>query len=437
MKVLSLWPPQVPSYFNAGHHLPVFLNAAYLRSQGHEVVALDAGALNIDWKRFADLVYQGGFDVVAVVNDFDNTDDLDRVLTYVRRLSPTTRVVTAGRLGVQAPRVFESTDVDAFVVSGDPEAGLAAYVDWLAADAPADADKLPAGVVVRSGDDWLHGPTGTLLPAEEWQLPDITEIPYGAYAAMYQRDESKFCGIPDRRELVVPAARGCPIGCHYCDVPGVQGIRDRRLTVERTLAYIQESFAAAPFEYVAFYAPTFTLDRKWVGELCDRLIELGAPYPWKCATTISHLPLPLLEKMAAAGCVRVSVGLETLEPDGQGQLPAQKHIGLARFTELAETCARLGVELNCFVIAGLPGTSAAGVDRTVHEIRSVGGRTRPTMYANIDALRQATTLAEASLYNRHLLHPDDTGEHEFELYENVFGVERRITRVMDNIPVRS
>ena len=34
MKILCLVPPYVPSYFNAGHHLPVFQVAAYLREKG-------------------------------------------------------------------------------------------------------------------------------------------------------------------------------------------------------------------------------------------------------------------------------------------------------------------------------------------------------------------------------------------------------------------
>jgi anaerobic magnesium-protoporphyrin IX monomethyl ester cyclase len=210
-----------------------------------------------------------------------------------------------------------------------------------------------------------------------------------------------------------------------------------RNSVERTVAYIEESFDRDPFEYVAFYAPTFTLNRRWVRELCAALRAKGSPYPWKCATTISHLPLDLLEDMAAAGCVRVSVGLETLEPDAQGNLPPQKHIGVERFQELAGACTRLGVELNCFVIAGLPGTTPLGVERTVAEIRSIGGRTRPTMYANIDRLRTATTLEDAALYNRHLLHPVDSDEHEPDLHELVFGEERHVTEVMRVIPQRA
>jgi hypothetical protein len=436
MKVLSLWPPQVPSYFNAGHHLPVFLTAAYLRAQGHEVVSIDAGALNIDWKRFADLVYQGQFDVVSIVNDFDNIEDFDRTVRYLRTLSPATKVITTGRLSVQAPHVFESTDVDAFIISGDPEAGVGAYLDWLAAGEP--AAKLPAGSVVRVDGDWRRSPVpGVMLPAEQWRLPDVSEIPYAAYTRMYSRDESKFCGIPQRQELVVPAARGCPVGCAFCDVPGVQGLRDRRISVERTIDYIQQSFQAQPFEYVAFYAPTFTLDRRWTRQLCDALIELGSPYPWKCATTVSHLPPDLLTAMGRAGCVRVSVGLESLEADGQSGLPAQKRIDLERFHELARSCASLGIELNCFAIAGLPGTTAAGVARTVAEIRAVGGRVRPTMYGNIDELRKARTLAEAMLFNRQLLHPLDSGPEDSELYDLVFGVEPHPTEIMNAIPQRA
>jgi anaerobic magnesium-protoporphyrin IX monomethyl ester cyclase len=437
MKILSLWPPQVPSYFNAGHHLPIFLNAAYLRARGFKVDAIDAGALNMDWKRFADLIYQGQYDIIAIVNDFDNTDNFDRTVRYIRRLSPDSAIVTAGRLSLQAPKVFKSTDIDGFVTSGDPEAGLAAFTAWIAAGASLD-NVLPAGLTVRIGGVWHSTPTpGVVLPAEEWCLPDTAEIPYDAYSALYRRDESKFCGIPARQELVVPVARGCPVSCSYCDVPTGQGIKDRRLTVKRTIAYIEDSFARSPFEYVAFYAPTFTLDRKWVRDLCAVLQEKGSPFPWKCATTITHLPLGLLKQMAAAGCIRVSVGLETLEPDGQGQLPPQKRIHAERFNELADACIKLGVELNCFVIAGLPGTTPNGVGQTVAAIRSVGGRTRPTMYANIDELRRSSTLEEAAMYNRHLLHPMDSDQAEAALYEYVFGVEPHVTQVMNNIPQRN
>ncbi|MFI7340989.1 B12-binding domain-containing radical SAM protein [Streptomyces sp. NPDC050085] len=430
-----MWPPHVPSYFNAGHHISTFLTAGHLRTlpEVDQVRAVDAGALNHTWKEIGDLLYQEQADVLAVINDFDNVDDLPRLLNYVRTLSPGTRVVTAGRLSTQAPRSFDAYDLDAIVVSGDPEAGVAAYVRHLAGTREAP---LP-GVVLR-GQDPHEVPAGVFLPASEWVLPDVEEIPYDAYERMYQRDQNKFCGIPQRRELVVPASRGCPVNCSFCEVPTFQGLRDRRLTVERTVAYIRDSFAAHPFEYVAFYAPTFTLDRKWTEQLCRELIELGSPYPWKCATTMAHLSEPLLEAMAASGCVRVSVGVETLDPAGHASLPRLKRMEQERYDRFAAACSRLGIELNCFVIVGLPGTTAEGTEDTVRTIREAAGRVRPTVYSSMDRLRAATSPAAASAFNRQLLHPDEAPDQQaaHRLYGLVYGREDWVTPVADRIPQR-
>jgi anaerobic magnesium-protoporphyrin IX monomethyl ester cyclase len=438
MNVLVMWPPHIPSYFNAGHHLGVFLTAAYLRDQPgiERVDAVDAGALNYTWKELGELFHQGRYDLVAIVNDFDNIDDLPRLLRYIRTLSPGTRTITGGRLSIQAPEVLRTFEVDAVVHGGDLEPGVAGYAAWLAQSSA--ADPAPAGVSIRTGHGWSRGPRGVALPAAEWRLPDPADIPYEAYDRMYHRDQNKFCGIPERRELVVPAARGCPVNCSFCDVPSVQGLRDRRLTVERTVSYIEECFARHPFEYVSFYAPTFTFDRKWTLELCERLVARGARLPWKCATTIAHLDDDLLAAMAAAGCIRVSVGVETLEAGGLPALPLRKQTELNRFRDLAASCARHGVELNCFVIAGLPGTTVDGTARTVEEIRKVGARVRPTVYSSLDRLRQAPDVAALSAFNRQLMHPDDVADPETAdaFHAFLFGPESWSTRVMERIPAR-
>ncbi|MFC7304496.1 B12-binding domain-containing radical SAM protein [Streptomyces monticola] len=436
MKVLVLWPPHVPSYFNAGHHISTFLTAGHLRTLDavDSVRAIDAGALNYTWKELGDLLFQERFDVIAVINDFDNVDDLPRLLKYVRTLSPGTKVVTAGRLSAQSPLSFREFDLDAVVVGGgDPEAGVAAYVRHLAEP----SGPPPAGVALR-GQDPAQAPAGLFLRPDAWVLPDVTEIPYEAYERLYQRDQNKFCGIPQRRELVVPAARGCPVNCSFCEVPTFQGLKDRRLTVERTLGYIEESFARHPFEYVAFYAPTFTLDRKWTAHLCRELIARGSKYPWKCATTIAHLGDELLDLMARSGCVRVSVGVETLDPAGHDALPRLKRLEQERYERLAASCARLGVELNCFVIVGLPGTTVAGTAHTAHTIRAAQGRVRPTVYSSMDRLRAAASPEEAAAFNRQLLHPDDVPDAETaqSLYGLVYGREDWVTPVTERVPQR-
>ncbi|MEU7935381.1 B12-binding domain-containing radical SAM protein [Micromonospora echinofusca] len=430
MRILVVWPPQVPSYFNAGHHLGVFCTSAYLRARdpGRHVDALDAGVLNMNWKTFADTLYQGAYEVVALANDFDAVDGLPRAIRYARQVLPHARIVTFGRLSNSVPEFFHRFDLDAIVATGDYETGV---------DAAVSSPGPGPGVWARVDGEW-RPPTrpGVLLPPDAWALPDIHEIPYGAYHALYGRDADKFCGIPARRELVVPAARGCPIGCSYCEVPGLQGKRDRRLPVARTVAYIEESFAALPFEYVAMYAPTFTLDRRWVVELCEALLATGRRYPWKCATTLGHLDEELVSLMGRAGCVRVSVGLETLDPQGHRALPRVKQIAADRFTTIAGWCDAAGIELNAFVIVGLPGTDAAAARATAAHVAGVGARFRPTMYTPMEELRPDMAIEEVGLYNRHTVFGDHPPEEVEAMHELVFGTERRISSAIGLVPQR-
>jgi radical SAM superfamily enzyme YgiQ (UPF0313 family) len=438
MRVLVAWPPHVPSYFNAGHHLPVFSAAAYLRARGHDVDAWDAGALNVHWKAFGARLAQGKYDAVILINEFDVVEGVRRAADYARALLPGAVIVTAGRLSYQVSGFFRRLPLDAIVVSGDPEAGVAAVLDWAASGRPNRA--LP-GVVLRDAEGWREpaGP-GVALAAEDWALPDVAEIPYAAYEALYADDRDKFCGIPSRRELVVPVARGCPVNCAFCDVPKMQGRNERRLPVDRVIAYIQAARAAHPFEYVAFYAPTFTLNRRWIVELCEAMAAHDMAMPWKCATTLHHLDEALVGLMARAQCRRISVGVETFETADSGQMPKLKQISHDRFSEVAGWCRAHGVELNCFVIVGLPGTTAAGARATIAAIKAEGARPRPTMYTPYHLMRDHMSEASLSAFNRHLLVEADLAEAQsagdLDLTDILFLPDGYITQSHERIPLR-
>jgi anaerobic magnesium-protoporphyrin IX monomethyl ester cyclase len=438
VQVLVIWPPHVPSYFNAGHHSPLYLTAGYLRAMPEvdSVTVVEGGLLNLNWKAVGDLLFQGDADVIAIMNDFDAVDGLERFIRYARELSPRSKLVTFGRLSSMVPGFFGNLDLDAVVGTGDYEAGVAAFVRAVADGGPRAG--LP-GTAVRVDGQWQPASEhGRLLPAVDWVLPDITEIPYEAYDRLYAQDAHKFCGIPFRRELVVPVARGCPIGCDYCEVHQIDGLKERRLPVPAAIEYIDDSFAKAPFEYVAFYAPTFTLRKPWVRDLATALMDRPRPVRWKCSTTVHHLDAELVALMGLSGCIRISVGLETLEPAGHGALPRTKQIHEEQFNELAGWCATAGIELNAFVIVGLPGTSPAGVARTRDAVRAAGARFRPTVYTPLHELNPAMTTDVISTYNRQMLPPGVTPADvdPADLYRFVFGVDDRLTTVFDRIPRR-
>ena len=420
-KILITTPLCVPSYFNAGHRLPIYVVAAYLRKQGYDVVALDIASLNTTWKDFVDLLVNNQFEFIAILNDFDLIEGFSRFINYVREFSPNTKIITYGRLSSIKPNLFHSYGIDGIVVSGDYEAGISQFI------ANFGTEKIISGVQVRSSNGWLM-PTnpGQFLSPDEWVLPHINEISYSSYEALYGSDQRKYCGIPDQRELIVPLARGCPIGCEFCEVWSREGRKERRLPVERVIQYIENSFENEAFDYVSMYAPTFTLRKSWVRNLCYEFISRDRKYPWKCTTTLFHLDKDLVKLMGRAGCFRISVGLESFEEDGIHHLPIQKMNTIDQFNKLIKWCDNANIQLNCFVIVGLPGTSVAGTQRMISYLHGTGVRVRPAIYSDYKLLHPEMSEQEliANL-SRHIIPPNANfaPEERRELYKLAYMVE--------------
>src|SRR5215831_5848540 len=123
LRVLILRAPVVPTYFNAGHHLPVFQASAYLRRQP-EVAAADAfdgSALNVTWRELGDRLWDGSYDVIAYMDDLGEVSALTEFVERARALRPSARLITFGRLSAQVAGFFEKYDLDAVVSSGDYE----------------------------------------------------------------------------------------------------------------------------------------------------------------------------------------------------------------------------------------------------------------------------------------------------------------------------
>ena len=400
MKILVVWPPSVPTYFNAGHHLALWETAAYLRKQPgvDRVDVVDGGALDLTWERMArELV--GNYDVVAIQNEFDTAPALAMFVGYCRELAPASHILTFGRASQQLPAFFHRYDLDAIVVSGDFEAGVAQYVEWrLGRRSTADVQ----GVSLRVDGVFGEAGPGLFLPVEDLEFPDTAEIPWDSYNAVYADPALRFSGLARRRELPVPISRGCPMGCGYCLVQRHQGHRERRHSVEAVMDHIDRARRHYAFDYVSTYSPTFTLKRKWVLAFCEAVARHPAGFEWKTCTTLHHLDEELVTAMAASRCVRISVGLESLDPQTHAFLPAPKRIEEEQLRRVAAWCRARNIELNCLVMLGMPGQTPEGLQYTFDVVRDVGAKIRPMIYTDFDALRSDMTEFQLAAHSRQL-----------------------------------
>jgi anaerobic magnesium-protoporphyrin IX monomethyl ester cyclase len=142
-----------------------------------------------------------------------------------------------------------------------------------------------------------------------WKLD---ELPFPAYEKF---ELPKYIHYVDKR-LPIESSRGCPYSCTFCDVKVSMGQAFRPRGPDHIMAEIKHWYDKG-FRFFEFVDDVFTMDIKRAKEICNRIIDSGMKFDWNCANGIraDRVDEELLTLMKKAGCVFVSYGLETGNPE--------------------------------------------------------------------------------------------------------------------------
>ena len=104
--------------------------------------------------------------------------------------------------------------------------------------------------------------------------------------------------------------RGCPMRCSYCSTATIEGSVLRKRSPEIAVDSICR-FVEAGFSNFFFVDNTFNFPPSYARELCDLLAARKLEIKWRCILYPWLVDEPLVESMARAGCVEVSLGFES------------------------------------------------------------------------------------------------------------------------------
>jgi radical SAM superfamily enzyme YgiQ (UPF0313 family) len=114
------------------------------------------------------------------------------------------------------------------------------------------------------------------------------------------------------------AGRGCPFQCSFCTIINVQGRKSRWRDADDVERLVRANLAQGVFRFF-ITDDNFARNRNWEA-IFDRLIEmrehegLGLQFIIQVDTLCHRIP-NFVEKAARAGCKRVFIGLENVNPD--------------------------------------------------------------------------------------------------------------------------
>lgn len=327
--------------------------AGSLEAAGHSVTIVDCEAEGLTADDLVARVNSDGFEVFGCGSTTPEFHFADDVLRAVKEGTRAVTVFGGPHATVLPDQVLSASPHIDFVVRRE---GDVTFPEALAALASGASLAGVAGVSYRSED-------GTAIHNEDRPLvADLDSLPSPAWHLV---DAEAYCAPDPRRGMLtcgtVQTSRGCPFNCAFCY--SMFGHRVRRKSVAKVLDEVENLVRVRGVESLYFIDDTITLDPDRLIAICDGMIERELVVPWQCLARADSLREDMLDRMKAAGCVQVSLGIES---GNQGILDLmRKRTNLQMLKTACKTYHEKGFETRGSFVIGLPGDTRQTIRETI------------------------------------------------------------------------
>ena len=193
-------------------------------------------------------------------------------------------------------------------------------------------------------------------------LPDRSLLTHGTY-------KLPFTG---KLQLAL-ASRGCPFSCTFCYCssasPSSMFNKSRWVDVDVIVRDIMDTARRFRPAYMEMIDETFTVNRKYVLELCQALVEAGFDIPWGAKTRMDIVDEELIEAMSRAGLRKLGFGLESGVYDHRRAM--KKDFTDRKVEEVVAATHKHGVEPACTIIFGHPDETRADMQQSVEMVKAL------------------------------------------------------------------
>jgi radical SAM superfamily enzyme YgiQ (UPF0313 family) len=167
------------------------------------------------------------------------------------------------------------------------------------------------------------------------------------------------------------AGRGCPFQCSFCTIINVQGRKSRYRSAEDIERLLRAHLARGVYRFF-ITDDDFARNRNWEAIL-DRIIAMreteGVYLRFIIQVDALAYRIPnFVEKCQRAGCLRVFIGLESVNP--KNLLDARKRQNkVGEYRTMLQAWRAAGIMTFCGYILGFPDDSVASIERDIAMIQ--------------------------------------------------------------------
>lgn len=340
------------------------MGLAYLASSlergGFSVEILDAQVLELTQADVVEYVKQSHAEVIGITFLTPMFNAVREMTNAIKHACPRIKIIVGGAhpTALSEKTIEECPSID-YACIGEGESMILDFLKFMAGEK--NLEEVPSLVYRCNGRIIKNPSAGFVKEIDNLPKPARHLLSMDRYKLTASRTKySRFCPT-------IILARGCPFDCQFCSHPF--GRTFRHHSVDRIIEEIKDIQSQYQANQFNFEADTITLDRKFIIELCDAIIEEKLNIRWTCESRVDTVDEMMLKKMKDAGCWQISYGVES----GCQRLLDIIHKGVKKedVVKVFNSTQNMGISIRGFFILGLPSETPEESMETINFAKSL------------------------------------------------------------------
>ena len=396
-----------PGRINAPYHMTrMYELVDYLDNKSIDTKILD---MEIGYSQFIDLVNEvinGKHKVIVYYCTCENFNNVIKYSNIIHELDSDIKQVVYGEVSAISPKVLINSKMD-YVISKyyDPEIALYDLNEYLNNRISEEEIR---GLIKHKDNKLIELSKGEYLNPNEWGFPKDKYFNY---------QNMKTIGRDD--QITFSITKGCPFNCNFCLATNQEGLVYRRRPIDKIINFINNS----EYSKFKFFSAFFTLDKEYVKELCNAIINNGKKIMWSCCTRADYLQdEELIKLMKEAGCYKISVGVESLSNRNLDDINKKTNCQL--ILKSIDLVKKYNIQYKALIMVGIPNQTREELFETIDILTRLGVTIRPTAYTPLFDINENTNINEISKYDKWTYYDEKSDISKKELYTLVNDISK-------------
>jgi len=288
---------------SASPPLGILYIASVLKGRGVEVSALDQAGEGSSIKEVVDWVMKEDPDILGVSTLITSSLTAPKIAERVKEKNPNVTIVFGNHHATfNAERILEKYPYVDIIVRGEGEQTCLELVNCLEEKRSLRG---VLGVTFRHRGRIVSNPDrGLIRDVDPLPFPDrdLLDVEYHNTTIGVNVAPKKFTSFL--------SSRGCVFKCRFCNCANFARNLWRPRSVENILEELH-LLASEGYEQLMFVDDNFTLNRKRVIKLCQRMRKEKIDVEWIGEGRVDQCPYTMLREMVKAGCRMIYFGIES------------------------------------------------------------------------------------------------------------------------------